>query len=407
MVTQASPDCPLPMRNTIQEYAWGSRTAIAELTGAPVPSPRPQAELWMGDHPKAPSRVWFRDQWHSLDRLIRQHPEAVLGEAVVRRFGPQLPFLFKILAAGQPLSIQAHPDRRQAEGGFRRENEAGINLDAPNRNYRDPNHKPECLCALTEFTGLYGFRSPDRMTPLMEAVWPAKRRDLLDLLTGGGIEPFFASTMRLPDEERFELVARCAANAQSAAGDNPAFFWVCRLNALYPGDIGVLGPLILNVTSLQPGEAIYLGARQLHAYLDGLGIEIMANSDNVLRGGLTPKHVDVPELIRVLDFGAQEPHILHPEPTGGHAYAYFTPAEEFELSIIRLDGKEVETVRCDSVSILLCTAGEAGVDWRPGSGTVRIRKGDSLLLPAALNTVSITGSATIYRATVNSRTLYV
>ena len=280
---------PFRMKNTVQAYAWGSRTAIPELLGKHSPSTKPQAELWIGAHPKAPSLLWHQGRWQALDQLISQYPEEFLGRSVASRFGPRLPFLLKVLAADQPLSIQAHPDTIQAKAGFRRENEAGIELTVDHRNYKDPQHKPECMCALAPFTGLCGFRSLSNMMSLMGSVWPINDNALLTTLTKKGIKSFFKSVMTLPTKKRLGLISQTVLQAESMIDINPAFPWMVRLNRLFPGDIGVLAPLYLNIVELQPGEAIFLPAGQLHAYLNGVGIEIMANSDNVLRGGLTPQ----------------------------------------------------------------------------------------------------------------------
>ena len=394
---------PFKMKNTIQTYAWGSHTAVTDLFGIPNPSAKPQAELWMGAHPKAPSMIWLQGRWQALDLLISQYFETFLGKTVANRFGPQLPFLLKILAAEQPLSIQAHPDKIQAAAGFRRENKAEIDLTAPHRNYKDPQHKPECLCALTPFTGLCGFRSLSNMMPLMGKIWPTQYNNLLTSLTKDGMKSFFKRLMTLPVKKRLDLVAQNVHQAHSAVEENAAFSWMVRLNAMFPGDIGVLAPLFLNLVELQPGEAIFLPARQLHAYLNGVGIEIMANSDNVLRGGLTHKHVDVPELIRVLDFEPHTPEILMATERDSIENAYPSSAEEFVLSVLQISSDRDYAFNSESICILFCTRGSAVLSCRKDESIIPIQRGESVLIPAALSGWSISGRATLYMASVNMR----
>ena len=398
---------PFKMKNTIQTYAWGSYSAIPQLLGQAFPSSKPQAELWIGAHPKAPSLLWFQGRWQALDQLISQYPDALLGRTVVNRFGTQLPFLLKILAAEQPLSIQAHPDKAQAKAGFLRENDEGIDLSAAHRNYRDPQHKPECLCALTPFEGLCGFRSLSDMMSLMGSVWPMQYNNLMTALTKEGTQSFFEQIMNLPPKTSLELVSGSVDKASASIDINPAFSWMVRLNELFPGDIGVLAPLFLNMIKLQPEEAIFLPARQLHGYLNGVGVEVMANSDNVLRGGLTPKHIDVPELLRVLDFTPHKPDILTAEGNGSAGCIFPSKVEEFELSILHTQDGRSDTLNLesDSVCILLCTRGSAVLRYHRNEKVAAVRTGESLLIPAALTDCALSGKATIFRATVNTKIL--
>jgi mannose-6-phosphate isomerase len=394
---------PFLMKNTIQTYAWGSHTAISALLGEPSPSAKPQAELWMGAHAKAPSLIRYHGRWQALDQLIMQYPEAFLGKAVSRRFGSRLPFLLKVLAAEQPLSIQAHPDKKQAKTGFLRENDAKIDLDAAHRNYKDPQHKPECICALTPFVGMCGFRSLTDMMSLMGSIWPTPYNELMTVLTQNGVKPFFRRIMTLPPKKRLDLVARSVENAQSTARQNSAPFWIVRLNEQFPGDIGVLAPLFLNIVTLQPGEAVFLPARQLHAYLNGVGIEIMANSDNVLRGGLTPKHVDVPELLQIVDFGPYTPKIFKAEALDDIESVFHCKADEFELSILRMIAGREHQINwgAEAVCILFCTRGEAKLNWNRNE-TTTIQMGESVLIPGMLTDCRISGEAKLFKATIDT-----
>ncbi|MFO7496335.1 MAG: mannose-6-phosphate isomerase, class I, partial [Desulfobacterales bacterium] len=375
------------MQNTIQPYAWGSRTAIAALRGEPLPSAGPQAELWIGAHPKAPSLVRVDRRWVPLPELIAADPVGVLGAAAAARFDGQLPYLLKVLAAERPLSIQAHPSRDQAREGFARENRLKIPLDAPHRNYRDANHKPECLCALTPFWGVSGFRAvPEilaRLEPLLASRAAGPLADLAHRDACDGLRNLFTWLMTLPATEREPLVAAAAAQAAVLADRDPAFGWVARLQAEYPGDAGVLAPLLLNLVRLAPGEALFLPAGELHAYLQGVGIELMANSDNVLRGGLTPKHVDLPELLRVLTFEERKIEVLRPAAAGPCEGRYASRAEEFQLAVLTVDGDRVSSGPAPrSVEVLLCVEGEGRLGDLAGEGDLAVRQGQSALVPA-------------------------
>ena len=281
----------------IQAYAWGSTTAFTDLLGLPATG-APQAELWLGAHPALPADVVLGDRTIPLDEAIAADPAGWLGAAVITRFGSTLPFLVKVLSAAEPLSIQAHPSKAQAEAGFARDNALGLVPDAPNRNYRDANHKPELICALTDFEGLCGFRSESAAVALFRRFQASLLREAASAVETQGMGPALGLLLRASREECNTAIADVVGRAF------PDLHHVAELAQRYPGDPGVAVALLLNHVVLAPGEALYLGAGNLHAYLRGTGVEIMANSDNVLRGGLTSKHVDVDELLRV----------VHPEP---------------------------------------------------------------------------------------------
>ncbi len=392
----------LVLDNPIRNYAWGSRTAIAEMLGRPSPSPAPEAELWIGAHPSAPSRVVEPQGLGTLDRAIQDDPVSVLGSEVCDRFGNELPFLLKVLAVREPLSIQAHPNQEQARGGWARENAEGIPLDAPRRNYRDMNHKPELVCALTPFVALEGFRPFDEvcrgLDPLARPELVAETGRLAREQTPAALRALFARLMTLEPEEREPLLKRAAAQAARRATD-PAWRWVKRLMDQYPGDMGALAPLYLNLVSLGPGEALYLPAGELHAYLEGTALEIMANSDNVLRGGLTPKHVDLQELLAVLTFDAEPAEVLKPQVDGPGEASIKTPAREFELGFLEvLPGRPFASTAGRGVEILLQLEGHSRL--KGGGCEVALERGRSVLVPAAVASYVLEGGGRIARARV-------
>ena len=393
------------LKNSIQEYAWGSRTAIPELLGQSVPADKPQAELWMGAHPKAPSQVFVDGLWRSLPEVIQESPEETLGQEVAARFSNKLPFLFKVLAAAKPLSIQAHPNKEQAGQGFARENELGIPLDAPHRNYRDDNHKPEIICALTPFWALNGFRKIEETLSLLEE---ARIPGLVEIVlflrshpNRDGLKKFFNHLMTTDSGKQGKIVEQTVNYAEKRTHEEPVWTWMIKLNEEYPGDMGVLSPIFLNLIRLEPQQAMYLPAGELHGYLEGAGIELMANSDNVLRGGLTPKHIDVQELLAVLNFTDGDLNILSPKNLTPGEAIYSTEAEEFVLSVIRINkAAPFSSPRDRSVEMMMCTEGEVSVtDLRAGNIT-RLTRGISIIVPAAVEQYSIEGDGILYKAAV-------
>jgi mannose-6-phosphate isomerase len=287
------------LNNRLQYYDWGSHTAIQSLLGRDAD--KPVAEMWMGAHSSAPSIVQQRDGDVKLDTLIASDPPAMLGPVVAERFANHLPFLYKLLAADKCLSLQAHPNSEQAQAGFARENNLGIPIDAPHRNYRDNNHKPEILCAISEFWGLNGFRPLDDMMALLHNVKLPAIADELAMLQAtpsqDALRHVFGRILRLNTDRRHALVQDLVTAAAKRQHERSEFEWILRINQDYPDDPGILCVLLLNLIHLQPGQAMYSEAGNLHAYLHGFGVELMANSDNVLRGGLTTKHVDPDELL--------------------------------------------------------------------------------------------------------------
>lgn len=393
------------MKNTVQEYVWGSYTAIAELLGDVSPAKTTQAELWIGAHPKAPSMVKCDGNWISLLELIEKNPNHILGKKVAEKFDNSLPYLFKVLAAAKPLSIQAHPSLNQAKQGFERENRQGIPIDAYNRNYKDDNHKPECICAMTLFRALNGFRKISAIVALMEKICPQGLKKELDNLRGQQspkeLKNFFQSLMTMNRERQKQIIAHAVSNAQKFTDDDPAYKWMIDLHKEYPADIGVFSPILLNLICLEPGQAMFLPAGELHAYLDGVGIELMANSDNVLRGGLTQKYIDMPELLNVLNFEEREVTILETEQINQCECVYESHAEEFVLSIIHVkQGMIYNSPSHRSIEILLCTDGKATITDLGKNDKVVIDRGKSILIPAGVTKYSLQGNAAFYKAAV-------
>ncbi|MET0236487.1 MAG: mannose-6-phosphate isomerase, class I [Kibdelosporangium sp.] len=397
------------LRNAVRPYAWGSRTTIAELLGRPVPAPHPEAELWMGAHPGDPSRL---DGDRSLLDVVAADPVGQLGSACADCWGNRLPFLLKILAAEEALSLQAHPSVEQAREGYKREEALGIARDARNRNYPDPTAKPELICALTEFHVLAGFREPHRTVRLLRALETPGLAPYTDLLAGqpdsNGLRALFTTWITLPqtslDTVLPELLDACVLHVKEHGEFDLECRTVLELGEAHDGDAGVLAALLLNRIVLAPGEAIFLSAGNLHTYLHGTGVEILANSDNILRGGLTPKHVDVPELLRVLDFSCGEMPVLRGEEVVPGMWCYPTPASEFELSRLQWAAGERSEVplHSDGPQILICTAGAVRLLDTEGN-KVELGRGQSVWLPASspqVRVVPVAGAeAQVFRAT--------
>ena len=370
----------LALEGAPRHYEWGSATAIPQLLGR-KPDGRPVAELWFGAHPHDPSPL--PAVGGSLADFVAADPGATLGPSVAARFDGRLPFLVKILAASRALSIQVHPNLDQARAGYQREQSAGIAEDAPERNYKDANHKPELLCALTQFDALCGFRPVAQTLALLTDLAVPELDFLSELLRGADpLRAAFTGVLTHPDIA--PVVAAVAARVADA-DDGPLY--ATRLAAEdAPGDVGVVLTLLLNYVRLEPGAAIFLGAGNVHAYLRGTGVEIMASSDNVLRCGLTPKHIDVPELLSITDFSPL------PDPRWPSIGGRFElPVPDFALT--RLEVNESAGLHDDGPSIVLCTAGALSV------GEVSLQPGHAAFVTAGQRT-SITGAGEVFVASV-------
>ena len=333
------------LAGVVRNYAWGSTTMLAGLRGEPASS-EPEAELWFGTHPNGPSTLPER-AGATLLSTVAEAPLDQLGPDVVDRFGHQLPFLLKLLAAAAPLSLQAHPSKEQARAGFAAEEEAGVDRSAPNRSFPDENHKPELIAAVTPFEALVGFRDAKKTATFLTELGlsdTAGFRGLLGVLLHDGPRAAFAAIVdpRGSGLDEFDLAEMSLSLGEAAGLYDGAWAeeaqLLRRLDRSHPGEPGVVAAVLLNHVFLEPGEALFLDAGVLHAYIGGLAVEVMANSDNVLRGGLTGKHIDVSNLLDVLRPESVDPEPLTVDPSG----RYRSLASEFSLS--RLDkpvGREV------------------------------------------------------------------
>jgi len=349
------------LNNSLQNYAWGSKTALTELYGIENPQGLPMAELWMGAHPKSPSTVEVNGEVRSLREVIDADKVAMLGKAVAERFG-ELPFLFKVLCADQPLSIQVHPSKAAAEQGFARENAAGIPLSAAERNYKDANHKPELVYALTPFQAMNGFRELHEIVSLLEPVAGAHPQiaHFLENADEANLAKLFATLLSLQDEAKSRAIGvlKSALNAR----EGEPWQTIKSIAIDYPDDSGLFSPLLLNVITLQPGEAMFLFAETPHAYLKGVALEVMANSDNVLRAGLTPKFIDIPELLANLKFQAKPAATLLTQPQrDGETLNFPIPVEDFAFAIHGLSAAP-QTLAQNSAALLFCIEGQAIIE---------------------------------------------
>lgn len=383
------------LTGVVKDYAWGSSTAIPRLLGT-TPDGSPQAEYWLGAHPLSPSLA----DGLALDELIADRPE-LLGEQSVAHFGPRLPFLMKILAAEKQLSLQAHPSRTQAEVGFAREEAAGIPRDHPTRMYRDNWPKPELLCALGPFDALYGFRDPARSAELFAALGVDALADQVTALAGavdraGTIRRACTSFLHLPRGGVVDEVIAAARTRTDLPGE-PGLFarTATQLGEQCPGDPGILVALLMNRIELQRFDALYVPAGLLHAYMHGTGVEVMATSDNVLRGGLTGKHVDVDDLAGVLDFRPFDPSPVRHEEVAPGLWHYLTPAPEFGVWRAPDLPGPVDLPAPGRARIVLAVEGAVQLDT--GQDRVALQQGGAVLV-AAHEAVTVSGPGTAFIA---------
>ncbi|MDO3701059.1 mannose-6-phosphate isomerase, class I [Micromonospora sp. C28SCA-DRY-2] len=385
-----------PLYGPIKDYAWGSRSALAELQGRPAPADGPEAELWLGAHPGAPATVDRDGARVSLAELLRAEPGHWLGARVVDRFGARLPFLLKVLAADAPLSLQAHPDAAQARAGHAAD---ALRTDG-HRNYVDPYHKPELLVALSPFEALCGFRDPVVSAAALAAFGVRELEPVVAALRTGpaGLRDAVELLLTWPRAECDELLA--AVRGSGITGPDAEL--ARDLATAYPGDPGALVALLLNRVRLAPGEGIWMPAGNLHAYLRGTGVEIMAASDNVLRGGLTPKHVDVPELLRVLRFEVLADPVVTPRVVAPGVVCWPVPVDDFALHRVTVDQEVPEvTLTLTGPRVVLCCGGELVVD--DGSGAVKLEPGRAAVGSAAGGPLVVTGAGHAYVATAGQR----
>ena len=388
------------LKNGVKKYEWGSPDDIPRFLGVESDG-GPWAELWMGSHPGSPSLAVLPSGEVDLGELIARDPRRYLGEKAARQFG-ELPFLFKLLAAEKPLSVQAHPNKAQAVEGFERENRAGFAPDAPDRCYRDSNHKPEIICALTPFTGMCGFRNPDEIHRLLRDFFKSAHAFLCNgfdplvhaIATSAlALQEFLSMLFDLPVAVREALSEYILSIQKPDVQDGLEWELMRNFARRYPGDPAVIAPLYLNVFRLQPGEAVFLDAGVLHSYIHGFGVELMANSDNVLRGGLTSKHVDIPELIKVLNFSPSYPQIIKPG-TDFSAFTYPAPCDEFSLTVMHGIGGTTAFAP-SGPAICIVTEGEVSV-----SDNMILKKGESAFISASCDSLLLRGNYTVYAASM-------
>ena len=390
----------------IRHYAWGSTAAIPQLLGLDA-SDAPVAEVWMGAHPSLPSRTADQPEGRGLDSVIESDLLEALGDDVVARFGSTLPYLLKVIAAETPLSLQVHPHIARAQAGFDEEEAAGVPIGAPHRNFKDRNHKPELIYALSQFEALCGFRAPRRAAEMFAGLDARLAKELHGVLvaqpTVQGIRAAFTQLLepstRPSVEEVQEVVDACAARLAAGSTSPRADRTVLLLAAAYPGDPGVVTSLLLNPVTLQPGDAMFVPAGGVHAYLHGLGIEIMASSDNVLRAGLTPKHVDVAELLRNVDYVAAPPIRIAPETFHGATKVFYAPVDDFELSVTEIADAGSHPLPGRGPRILLCLAGEPTVT-SADDGALTLHRGEAAFVPASDGRLEVCGSGTLIQADV-------
>lgn len=369
--------------NQAQPYAWGSRTLISDHL-AIEPTGQPMAEIWFGTHPSSMAR----------------DPEDPQTTLLDLRNGQPLSFLLKILAAESPLSIQAHPNRAQAAEGFERENRAGISLNAAHRNYRDDNHKPELIVALSEFEALCGFRTVEYIRELLE--------DIQSYPAAEDLKAAAAEWQGLLDDSLRALFSHLLGArtqfgvlsvALAALADFDSRFELCmRLNAIYPGDPGVFIAMMMHHVHLQPGQAMYLPAGNIHAYLSGLGVEVMAASDNVLRGGLTGKHIDVAELEAIVDFESIAIELVDQVEIAAGLFEFKTEADDFILYRVEPGAQRIlADLQLGEDALVLCTAGEVAVSNSLGERVV-LKRGEAAYSSKLARLTTFAGSGTAFVA---------
>lgn len=374
--------------NPVRSYAWGSPTVIAELLGR-APSGRPEAELWVGAHPGSPSTV--AGDGRPLSALIEADPAGTLGDAVVRRFGPRLPFLLKVLAVERPLSIQVHPTIEQAVEGYAAEDAAGLALDDPRRSYHDRNHKPEMAVAVTPFEALVGFDDPAAVAASLEQ---SEHPDLVGaaavLRDDDGLERLVRRWLALDAAAATQIVTALTAEASARRAD-PRFGLVHRLAEAYPHDRGLLLALLLRHHVLEPGEAVFVPAGVPHAYLSGVAVEPQASSDNTLRAGLTPKHVDTAEVLRILRYEPRGEVLVPPVVTDPGIELYPVPGvDELRLARVLLSRAGVIA---PGPCLVLVVEGSASVDG------VTLARGRAAFVPASEPDAALTGDGVAFTLT--------
>ena len=395
------------LKGKVQHYAWGGYEFIPHWLGIENTEHKPYAEYWMGAHPSAPSAVCTQNGELSLNQLIHDHHEEFIGEKVYRRFG-ELPFLFKILDVKDMLSIQVHPTKAAAEAGFAAEEAAGVRLDSSFRNYKDKNHKPEVMVALSEFWLLHGFREKDSLKKILQSV--PEFEPLINIFNDGDYKALSEYTMHLPHDEVNETLTpliqkeiQRKQNGELTKAD-PGW-WVSKLYENEPPeewgniDRGVFSVYFFNIVKANPGEAVFQGAGLPHAYLEGQNVELMANSDNVLRGGLTPKHVDVNELLKHTIFEGIVPNVMKGERKESGEINYPCPVPDFGISKIELTANQDYQSTANSLEIFVAIDGSAQIKGM--SKNISLKKGKAaIILAGETYHISTEDYALLYKAFV-------
>jgi mannose-6-phosphate isomerase len=387
----------LRLKGAVQHYAWGGHEYIPNLINVENRDQQPYAELWMGTHHRGEALVELEDgSWIPLSKLFTRQPE-LLGHSVEAKNG--LPFLFKVLDVKEMLSIQSHPNKQQAIKGFQAENDAGIPLTASHRNFKDDNHKPEIMVALTEFWLLHGFKKAEAIYQAInevQAFEPLKKafqhKEVIQL---------YQYVMRLPQQEVNRILRPLQeALQQSDWPKHQPEYWAKKAFESHKrehGDLdrGIFSIFFFNLVKLNPGQGIFQGAGIPHAYLEGVNVELMANSDNVFRGGLTAKHIDVDELLNHLIVDAVTPRVLNGHQLSDVEWEYPAPVSDFKLSrIILAPSKHYSQETITNPQILMLIDGE--VD----SNGERLKRGDIVLAPAGSHyTLEGVEQAVLYKAT--------
>jgi mannose-6-phosphate isomerase len=392
------------LKGKVQHYAWGGYDYIPHWLGVNNDAHKPCAEYWMGAHPSASSVIEKDGKEISLNELIKQHPAETISQKVFDAFG-ELPYLFKILDVKDMLSIQVHPTKAEAGKGYDAEEAAGILLSAPHRNYKDRNHKPEVMVALSDFWLLHGFKSEEKLSDTLTSVAAFKGMD--EVFKTSGYKGLYKHVMEMPQAEVNTLLMPLVNDAlqQKAAGKlnkTQPEWWVCKLfdsNEVKSDlDRGIFSIYFFNIVNAKEGEAVFQGAGIPHAYLEGQNVELMANSDNVLRGGLTPKHVDVPELLKHTAFEPVIPNIMEGDELKAGERIYPCPVPDFGISKIDLYKDDAYTATTSSMEILVVMEGSLTVK---GSVTVEAHKGEVVgILANETYSISTTGHVVAYKAFV-------
>ncbi|WP_439506392.1 mannose-6-phosphate isomerase, class I [Sediminibacterium sp.] len=392
------------LKGVIQHYAWGGHIFIPQLLNSNETTDKPSAEYWMGAHPSAPSKLLVGQDWVSLNQLITEDPETTITTSVMGRFG-ELPYLFKVLDVKDMLSIQVHPTKESAEIGFAEENKAGIPISAPHRNYKDQNHKPEVMVALSEFWLLHGFKSKEALEEVL--IETQELKILLPLFRQTGLKGLYQFVMEMQQEDVNNMLAPLVKRAIRLKKEgsinkmNPAW-WAAKLyeeNGITENiDRGIFSIYFFNIVYVEKGGAVFQKAGVPHAYLEGQNIELMANSDNVLRGGLTPKHVDVPELMKHTLFESVVPNVMQGNPGAGGEVVYPCPVPDFGLSKIELKTGESYYSKSFSLEIMIVTEGAVIVNQH-----LVLKKGEAAAILADTSfELKATGNSTIFKAFVPS-----